>query len=517
MRKLKVASKSLNEMLRSQTEHSEVNTLESVVADNWTAPMLDSGTCSVAINGKESEIGRKVKLSPAVDQTNDIPMAKNNPDICNESTPLVSALKNLQHRRGLKRGIKMWSYNLVNLFSSNDLDGSRFIDLFEYKEMIHRLDLSEPLKNMLWNKFSNIDRDGSNDINLTEFLLFFLRFPLFKQELLSNENNNAPYNYENTLTRRQRFRQWLYCIVECPGYNFVSRLLFCIDVVLTLFPIGIICCEGVAPSINLKSFKQWTMWIVTVFFALEYICGLMTCKWKRKFIFNIAHSFELISFTLWIICDSFRQQWTFDPIGFVAFRVIRFVHIHQVFKAESLHQDIDIYVNALSLAYTSSGAVIMLLIYSIILFALLVYVFERGSYNQTEKRWERDANEGASPFADISTCIYFTVVTMTTLGYGDIYPKSFTGRLVAIMMVFVGLCNITFLINIVGDCFEDVFRNFVSGRSNKIQEEHSEHLMECVEHFEKRKDSCLILTNQKRLQCLGVIDKANKEALQNNS
>jgi len=377
--------------------------------------------------------------------------------------------------------------------------------------MISRLHLSEPLKNILRNTFSNVDKDDSNGINLKEFLLFFLKFPLFKQELLTNENNNAPYNYEDTLTRRQRIRQWFYCIVECPGYNFASRLLFCIDVVLTLFSIGILCCEGVAPSIKLTYIKQCTMWIVTVFFALEYICGLMTCKYKINFIFNIVHVFELTSFLAWIICYYYSQNWTYDPIGFVGFRVIRFVDIRQVFKIERLHQDIDIYVNTLTLAYIASGAVIMLLICCIFIFALLVYVFERGSYNDTEKRWERDPIEGESPFADLYTCIYFTVVTMTTLGYGDISPKSFMGRLVAMIMVFVGLFNMPFLINIVGECFEDAFQKFILIRTNKMQEEHNKDLMECVEHFVKGKECCWSLRNQKRLRCLRLIDAANKE------
>jgi len=514
MSRMKEVSTSLNQMLWSQTDHSEAHT-EEVVVDKSTAPVLDRGTSNVQINDTESEKNESPKDEmppPAVYQANDFPANESYPDInCDQSSPLISALKKLQHSRGQKRGVKMWSHNLARLFSISDVDGSRYIDPCEYKDMINTLDLSESLKDILRNTFRKIDIDGSNDINLREFLLYFLKFPMFKQELLITANNNAPYNYENTLTRMQRWRQWLYCIVECPGYNFLSRLLFCIDLVLTLIPIGILWCEGVSPSINVKSFKQQIMWIVSVFFALEYICGLMTCKYKGQYIFNIVHTFELISFFFWIIYYTFAQEWTLDPIGFVVFRVIRFINIRQVFKIDRLQEDIDIYVNTLKLAYASSGAVIMLLLYTIILFALLVNAFERGSWNPTEKRWERDASEGESPFADISTCIYFTVVTMTTLGYGDISPKSFVGRFVAIITVFVGLCNITFLINIVGDCFEEVFRGFVLRRSNKIEEEHSKHLMECAEHFEKKKDCCWNFLNRKRQRHLRMLHYANNE------
>jgi len=124
MSRLKQASRSLNEMLRLPTERSVVNNQKSVV-DNWTTPVLDHGKCVVVINDTEFEnIERpQVKNLPAVDQTNDIPASKINPDISNESSPLVSALKNLQHRRGQRRGIKMWSHNLANLFARVDIDG----------------------------------------------------------------------------------------------------------------------------------------------------------------------------------------------------------------------------------------------------------------------------------------------------------------------------------------------------------------------------------------------------------
>eukprot|EP00495_Collosphaeridae_sp_1-RS-2012_P000166 TRINITY_DN10025_c0_g1_i1.p1 TRINITY_DN10025_c0_g1~~TRINITY_DN10025_c0_g1_i1.p1 ORF type:complete len:59 (+),score=7.03 TRINITY_DN10025_c0_g1_i1:273-449(+) len=50
---------------------------------------------------------------------------------------------------------------------------------------------------------------------------------------------------------------------------------------------------------------------------------------------------------------------------------------------------------------------------------------------------------------------------MTTLGYGDISPKSYVGRVVAMMAASMGIVNLTFLINIMGECFEEIFREFV--------------------------------------------------------
>ena len=75
---------------------------------------------------------------------------------------------------------------------------------------------------------------------------------------------------------------------------------------------------------------------------------------------------------------------------------------------------------------------------------------------------------------------------MTTLGYGDVSPKSYVGRLVAMMTVLGGLCNITFLINIVGDCFEETFREFVLKRIERMQVEQPSYLINCVDRMSTR-------------------------------
>lgn len=396
-----------------------------------------------------------------------------------QSSPLILALKKLLKRRGQKRGIKMWTQNLANLFYIADSDCSGLIEWSEYSQMIEKLDLSQDLKSSLQKKFKSIDEDGSGAINLDEFLLFFLKFPKFKDELLLHAHSNAPYIYENTLTCRQRWRQWIYCMVECPNYNFISKMLFCFDLLLALVPIVILCIEGIRPSYRVEWYKNYYMWSVSIFFAFEYLCGLFTCKHPKVFIRDPGHYLDAVSFVFWIIYNTLGSPGTMDPMGFIVFRTFRLAKIHHIFKLETLKEDLDIYMDTLTLAYTSYGAITWLLLCSIFFFSLLVYVFERGEYDEEDKTWRR-GDEDESPFSDIYNCIYFTVVTMTTLGYGDVSPKSYVGKLVAMVTVLIGLCNITFLINIVGDCFEEVFREFVLKRSQQMEKEHSKYINSCV-------------------------------------
>jgi len=102
-----------------------------------------------------------------------------------------------------------------------------------------------------------------------------------------------------------------------------------------------------------------------------------------------------------------------------------------------------------------------------------MYVFERGSYDPQMRIWVREKDEGESPFSNIYNCIYFTIVTMTTLGYGDMFPKSYVGKVISIFTACAGVCNLTFFINIIGDCFEEMFRESVLEKSRKTDAEMS--------------------------------------------
>jgi len=202
----------------------------------------------------------------------------------------------------------------------------------------------------------------------------------------------------------------------------------------------------------------------------------LTCRHTKKFIWKLWHILELTSFIFWIIYNTVLDPGTVDLMGFFIFRILRVMKIHTVFKLEDFRKNIAIFSRSLQLVYTSYGTLTGVLMFIIFFFSLLIYVFERGEFISEERIWVRNTQEGESPLSNLYACIYFIVVTMTTLGYGDITAKSYMGRLISMISVLVGLVNLTFLINIIGDCFEEVFRVFVMDKSRIMEEEKSVHI-----------------------------------------
>jgi len=415
--------------------------------------VIDDGVIKSERYNMRESLGYKQSIREVTQMTN-----REATDLC---TPLIIALKQLQQRQIQKKTIKKWIYNLANLFVTTDGNNSGYLDSEEYGKMISDLNLSEELKKSLGSKFREIDEDNTGNINLGEFLQYFLLFPKFNEEVLMHVRRNAPYSFDSGLTSLQRWRLWIYNTLEFPGYNTVSKVLYCLDLILTLIPTVCLCIEGLRLSNHLDLDGRWNeyFWIMSTFFAVQYVFGLLTCKSKKKFV--KTHVSDLISFIFWILYRSILDPGPMNPMGFVVFRTLRLVKLNAIFDLKRLRQDLEIYKQTIQLVYTSYGAVTEILLYIIIFFSLLAYAFERGSYDEEMGIWSRDNDDEESPFSTLYNCVYFTIVTMTTLGYGDMCPKSMVGKAVALMSACVGICNLTFMINIFGECFEEMFRKFL--------------------------------------------------------
>ena len=123
-------------------------------------------------------------------------------------------------------------------------------------------------------------------------------------------------------------------------------------------------------------------------------------------------------------------------------RVIRLIRIFRVFKISRYLPWLRVFGNAL---YLSSQPLLMLMLMislASVLFSSAIYYAERGTWDAQKGEWVRVAADGSkstSPYQSIPESFWWTIVTMTTVGYGDVTPITAGGRFVAMLAAISGI------------------------------------------------------------------------------
>jgi len=65
--------------------------------------------------------------------------------------------------------------------------------------------------------------------------------------------------------------------------------------------------------------------------------------------------------------------------------------------------------------------------------------------------------------------LYFTIVTITTIGYGDLFPKTDIGKIFTMFFPFIGIATVFYFFSIIGKyVFRKAFENKIEEHTNKL-------------------------------------------------
>ena len=167
--------------------------------------------------------------------------------------------------------------------------------------------------------------------------------------------------------------------------------------------------------------------ITTVLFILDYVLRLATADYKLGK--RSAMSFIKYPFTPWAIIDliSILPGFTVLSAGFKLFRIFRVFRtfrvfrVFRVFKAFRYSKSIDIIIRVIRNSKDALIAVCTLATGYILISALIIFNVEGDSFDT---------------FFD---AVYWATVSLTTVGYGDIYPVTTAGRIITMLSSLFGI------------------------------------------------------------------------------
>ena len=158
-------------------------------------------------------------------------------------------------------------------------------------------------------------------------------------------------------------------------------------------------------------------WIITFFFTIEYILRIIALRKPLKYVFSFYGIIDLLA-TLPMYLSLFLSGTSVLTI-IRAFRLIRLFKIlnHPHFTGQSIHL-----IDALIASRGRIFVFIYFVLVSTVFIGSVMYVVETPE----------------SGFTSIPVSIYWTIVTLTTVGYGDISPVTPLGQFLASFVMILG-------------------------------------------------------------------------------
>ncbi|ATA93056.1 ion transporter [Capnocytophaga canimorsus] len=212
-------------------------------------------------------------------------------------------------------------------------------------------------------------------------------------------------------------RQQAYVIIY--GTNTPLGRLFDIVLLLLIFiSVVMVMLETVKDvDVRYHGFLVFLEWVITIFFTLEYILRIISNKKPFQYIFSFYGIIDLIAIL--------PMYLSFFIPGSKVLAVVRALRLLRVFRILDLVNFTN-QANELKLALRMSRTKITVFIYFVlvicILLGYLMYVIENEE----------------SGFTSIPRSIYWCIVTLTTVGYGDISPATPMGQVVASFVMILG-------------------------------------------------------------------------------
>jgi voltage-gated potassium channel len=217
-------------------------------------------------------------------------------------------------------------------------------------------------------------------------------------------------------------RQRLWRIIFLSD-SFAGRLFDIVLLTLIMACVIVVMLESVESlRAQYVHFFNTAEWIFTAIFTVEYIARLWVVKNRWRYATSFYGIIDLIS-----ILPSYLELFFADSHYLMTIRIIRLLRMFRILKMAEHVGESHMLLRALR---ASSNKIVVFLLSVVAIVCVegtMMYVIEH------------DSNDG---FSNIPQSIYWAIVTITTVGFGDITPVTVAGKMMACVIMLTGFAII---------------------------------------------------------------------------
>ena len=164
-------------------------------------------------------------------------------------------------------------------------------------------------------------------------------------------------------------------------------------------------------------FLNLSEWVVTILFSIEYILRIVSINRPRKYIFSFFGIVDLLS-----TIPKYLSLFLIGSQYITAFRILRLLRVFRILKLVRFVGEANNLVRALNASRTKIFVFVFFVIVISVLLGTVMYIVEGPTHG----------------FTSIPHSVYWTIVTLTTVGYGDISPETPLGQFIATLIMIIG-------------------------------------------------------------------------------
>ena len=273
-------------------------------------------------------------------------------------------------------------------------------------------------------------------------------------------------------------QKWIWKLFEYPDSSKAARLIALLSVMVIVASIVVLCIEtlpvftvlpldGISAndSENLQEVRDhnnYATHVISVFidletafiswFTFEYFVRLLSSPAKWRFIRSFLNIIDLLAILPFYVELGLKNSEQNFSLAFL--RILRLVRVFRIFKLSRHSSGLQILGLTLKKSLRELALLAFFLAIGVVIFSSMIYYAEGGVKD--------------SPFESIPAAFWWAVVTMTTVGYGDMYPTTLWGKLVGSGCALVGVLTIALPVPVIVSNFDAIYKKH---RSQKVKQQ----------------------------------------------
>jgi len=160
-----------------------------------------------------------------------------------------------------------------------------------------------------------------------------------------------------------------------------------------------------------------TEWVLTIIFTIEYILRIIIVRKTVKYVFSFMGIIDFLA-----IIPTYISIFVVGTHYLAVIRAIRLLRVFRVLKLVQFLKEAETLYIALKKSFAKISVFLIFILILTIILGSIMYLIEGGR----------------NGFTSIPRSIYWAIVTMTTVGYGDIAPKTTLGQSLASIVMILG-------------------------------------------------------------------------------